>query len=295
MARLPLLSNRTELRLSLTAAMKLSLRAFGLIAICGGSALPLSAQCPSGSLSSSWYYWYVCPYSAGNSEVSIFTLATLLLLWAGVRVWISRRRLEGKTATGGAFSVAPGRAKRRVSQEFLFRAGLTVFLSTLAHLVSWQWLRYLTSEAVLRISPWMHLSAARYTSDTIQVGGQFFQFVVACTFVDLFLGSVPLIWVRRKTLPINLLRIAAAAAILFVFNLARLGAVQFVFARGGMPFTWVDGVAGGCAYLLVWLAIWSQRTWDFWETSAAAGAQSKSDTRLTVRLQPWDAAAVRQV
>src|SRR5260370_17454172 len=82
--------------------------------------------------------------------------------------------------------------------------------------------RFLTSECVLRISASLGLAASRVSFDTILVGGQAFQFVIACTFVDVFMGSIPLLWDLKKSVLRNILGLIATATVLFGFNVVRL-------------------------------------------------------------------------
>jgi hypothetical protein len=149
-----------------------------------------------------------------------------------------------------------------ISQEFLCRAGLVAVFATFAHRFEWDWLRFVTSEATLRMSALLGMTTARVSFDTIRVQGEFFRFVVACTFVDVFLGSIPLMWDTKKSLRRNLSWIAGAAMVLFLFNVVRLEIAQVLYAHA-TPWAIADEVLGGIAYFLVWLAIWRLRSWTF--------------------------------
>jgi hypothetical protein len=149
----------------------------------------------------------------------------------------------------------------RLSGEFLCRAGLVALLATMAHQFRWDWLRFLTSEAILRISAFFGMAATRVSFDTLQMHGQFVQFVVACTFVDVYLGSIPLLWDLKKTLLSNLSCLIVIAILLFTFNVVRLEIAQILYAHG-VSWDLADGVVGGFAYFAVWLFIWRQRTWE---------------------------------
>jgi hypothetical protein len=143
---------------------------------------------------------------------------------------------------------------------FLCRVALVAVFVAVTHQLKWEWLRFVTSEAILRLSTLLGLAASRASFDTINVRGAAFSFVVACTFVDVFMGSVPLVWNFRKSPLRNLARLLAAGAILFVFNVIRLEISQILYACG-VPWTLADEVLGGFAYLAVWLAIWRVRSW----------------------------------
>jgi hypothetical protein len=149
----------------------------------------------------------------------------------------------------------------RLSGEFLCRAALVAVFATMAHQFRWEWLRFLTSEAILRISSFLGMAAARESFDTIRVPGQFVQFVIACTFVDVYMGSIPLLWDLKKTLLNNVSRLIAVAIILFGSNLVRLEITQILFAHR-VSWTVADGLVGGFAYFAVWLFIWRQRSWE---------------------------------
>jgi hypothetical protein len=160
-----------------------------------------------------------------------------------------------------------GFASRRLielpfTREFLVRVCLVAILVVVSHQPGWQWLRLATSEAILRLSALLDMDTARLSYDTIRVQGTEVEFVVSCTFVDVFFGSLPLLWDLRRSLLRNASRLVAAGAILFAFNVLRLEIAQLVYVRGA---SWqvADGVLGGIAYFCVWLAIWRLRSWDF--------------------------------
>lgn len=139
---------------------------------------------------------------------------------------------------------------------------MAVFAAT-AHQVPWEWLRFLTSECVLHISASLGMATSRVSFDTILVGGQAFQFVIACTFVDVFMGSIPLLWDLKKSVPRNILWLIATATVLFGFNVVRLEVAQALYYRG-VSWTVADELLGGLAYFAVWLAIWRLRSWKVW-------------------------------
>ena len=147
-----------------------------------------------------------------------------------------------------------------LSWEFWCRAGLVAVFAAAAHQVRWEWLRFLTSECVLRISASLGMATLRASFDTILVGGQAFQFVIACTFVDVFMGSIPLLWDLKKSVDRNILWLIATAAALFGFNVVRLEVAQVLYYRGA-SWTVADEVLGGLAYFAVWLVIWRLRSW----------------------------------
>jgi exosortase/archaeosortase len=145
-------------------------------------------------------------------------------------------------------------------QGVLCRAVALVLLVAICHQLRWEWLCGVTSEAVLRMSTALGLSALRLSTDTIVVQGQAVRYVTSCTFIDVLAGVIALLWNVRVSLSANATRLLVAAALLFGFNLARLETAQLVYAAGA---SWdaADGVVGGIAYFLVWLAIWPRCSW----------------------------------
>ena len=86
----------------------------------------------------------------------------------------------------------------RPTGEFCCRVGLVAIFVASAYQTSWEWLRLLTSECVLRTSAALGMTTSRLSFDTILVGGQATQYVIACTFVDVFMGVIPLLWNPKK-------------------------------------------------------------------------------------------------
>jgi exosortase/archaeosortase len=143
---------------------------------------------------------------------------------------------------------------RRRTGGFICRALLVVGFVYAAHQLNWIWLRFFTSQAILHLSSLLGMTTRRISFDTIRVQGAPFQFVVACTFVDVFAGSIPLLWDLGKSVPRNIFWLLAAAAILFCFNVLRLELAQILYVHG-VSWTLADGVVGGFAYFSVALAI----------------------------------------
>jgi exosortase/archaeosortase len=148
----------------------------------------------------------------------------------------------------------------RLGREFLLRVSLVALFVLLTYQFPWQWLRFVTSVAVLRISASLGMATARVSFDTIRIQGQLFRVGIACTFVDVFMGSIPLLWEVRKSLLRNASRLLAVAVIFFGLNLVRLEIAQVLYFRGA-PWMLADEVLGGFAYFAVWFFLWRQRTW----------------------------------
>jgi hypothetical protein len=148
------------------------------------------------------------------------------------------------------------------ARGFFFRALLVAIVVSVTHQFAWGGLRYVTSETVLRLSEFAGLSTERLSADTIRVQGSLFQFVISCTFVDVILGMIPLVWVLHKSVARNLLTVIPLAIGLFSFNLVRLEIAQLLYARG-LPWFLSDDVLGGIAYFAVWILIvsWFSKYW----------------------------------
>jgi exosortase/archaeosortase len=159
----------------------------------------------------------------------------------------------------------------RPTGEFCCRVGLVAIFVASAYQTSWEWLRFLTSECVLRISASLGMTTSRLSFDTILVGGQATQFVIPCTFVDVFMGSIPLLWNIKNSVLRNILWLLATSTLLFGFNVVRLELAQVLYYRG-VTWTVADEVLGGVAYFAVWLAIWGLRSWEPWTSFAESDA-----------------------
>ena len=142
--------------------------------------------------------------------------------------------------------------------DLLCRSVLVAVLVILVHQFQWTGLRFATSEAILRMSARLGMGTARLSSDTIRVQAEFFQFVTACTFIDVFVGSIPLLWDLKQSLVRNFCRLTAAAVLLCGFNLLRLELGQILHAHH-VPWTLAEDVLGGAAYFVVWIVLWRFR------------------------------------
>lgn len=163
------------------------------------------------------------------------------------------------------------------TREFLVRACLVALFVTISHQLGWQWLRFLTSEAVLRLSALLGMETARLSFDTIRVQQTQVRFDVGCTFIDVFLGSLPLLWELRRSVLRNFSRLVVVGTILFAFNVLRLEIAQVLYAHG-VSWKVADGVVGGISYFLVWVAIWRLRTWHILEAFSQRAADATGRT-----------------
>lgn len=105
----------------------------------------------------------------------------------------------------------------------------------------------------------------RVSADTIRVQGVLFRFVTSCTFVDVVMGAIPLVWAFNKSIARNVLALLPLAAVLFAFNIVRLEISQLLYARG-TPWILADDLVGGIAYFAVWIFIVSCFKKYWWQT-----------------------------
>ena len=148
--------------------------------------------------------------------------------------------------------------------EFLCRACLAALFAIVAHQFRWEGLRFLTSESVLRLSALLGMKTARISFDTIELQGQLFQYVVSCTFAEVFVGGLPAIWRLDSSLLKNLLLLVPVEAALFAFNVARLELGQIAYSHG-VPWILAHDIALGLAYFAVIWVIWRKRSWRAWQ------------------------------
>jgi hypothetical protein len=82
----------------------------------------------------------------------------------------------------------------------------------------WEMLRYLSSEANLRLDLLAGLHLQRLSIDTVQWRGSVYQYENACTFIDVWFGSIPLLWNLGRPVAANLRFFAGLALALFAFK-----------------------------------------------------------------------------
>jgi hypothetical protein len=156
-------------------------------------------------------------------------------------------------ATSSTFSWTAVRthARGQSTSDFLIRALLCALAVLICYQFRWEWLRYLTSEMNLRLDAVAGVHLQRLSADTVLWRGQVYQYVVACTFADVWCGAIPFLWDLRQTMSRNLLRLAAFTPALFAFNVLRLTLSDVLCAHG---FSWNIGhnVVSGVSYFLIW-------------------------------------------
>jgi hypothetical protein len=149
------------------------------------------------------------------------------------------------------------RALPRVTGGLIVRIVLVALFVIACHLFDWRFLRFLTAECISRMSNWMGIAMTRVSFDTLAWSGTQFQFVVACTQIDVFFGAIPLIWNLKASVWRNLAKIAGFGCCLFLFNLMRLELGFVLFSRG-MSWFWAHEFTGGVALFVIFLWVMGQ-------------------------------------
>jgi hypothetical protein len=140
----------------------------------------------------------------------------------------------------------------------LARFALVTVAVGICYCFHWRPLRFLTSEANLRLDLLAGIPLERLSYDTVTWKGVLYRYENACTFVDVWLGSIPLLWNLRRSIAQNLAFLALVALGLFTFNVFRLSVSDVLFAAG-LSWELAHNVISGVAYFLVWIWIWEHR------------------------------------
>lgn len=140
------------------------------------------------------------------------------------------------------------------------RVCLVPFLVVLCYQFDWQVWRELVASAFLVISSWFGVPAVRLDSVSFICNGESYYFAIACTALDAFFGSIPLLWNLRATLFRNLAFLAAYFLCLSVINLMRLEIGLMIYLRG-VPWSLAHEALAGVFYFGLFLWIVQQRRW----------------------------------
>ena len=143
------------------------------------------------------------------------------------------------------------------SQTLLIRFALAALAVAISYCFRWEFLRFLTSEANLRLDQLGGVHLQRISFDTVTWNGALYQYQNACTFVDVWFGSIPLLWNLRKNWAYNVLFALAVAAGMFFFNVFRLSVSDVLFAAG-LSWNLAHNVVSGLSYFAVWIWIWKR-------------------------------------
>lgn len=161
------------------------------------------------------------------------------------------------TAVHNASVLTQSSRNRSQSRALAIRFTLAALAVAVSYFFRWELLRLWTSEANLRLDLLAGIHLQRISSDTVMWRGVLYRYENACTFVDVWFGSIPLLWNLGRSVTRNALFMTAVAAGLFCFNVFRLSVSDVLFAAG-LPWNLAHNVVSGISYFVVWLWIWSR-------------------------------------
>jgi hypothetical protein len=130
----------------------------------------------------------------------------------------------------------------------------------LCYRFDWLVWRSFTCDVFLRVAEMLGIPAHRLTPISFGLVGHTYLFVISCTALDAFFGSIPLLWRFEKGVPANLLFFAAYFAVLLAVNIARLEAGFVLFLRG-VPWSLAHEAMAGVFYFVLFLWIARRRGW----------------------------------
>ena len=148
----------------------------------------------------------------------------------------------------------------RTSSALVLRLVLSFLAVVICYRFDWLWLKSATATLNLRLDHLAGVPLERLSLDTVRLGSEYFRYVIACTFADVWCASLPLVWRTRESVARNLAFIIPFTLALFVLNFVRLSAADVVY-YAGVSWTIAEGVIGGIAYFAAWLVILRRRAW----------------------------------
>lgn len=129
------------------------------------------------------------------------------------------------------------------------RLALAGAIIALANALDWTWLRWLSSELALQFASWRGFDVQRTAVDTVGWNGHVYAYSVSCTFVDLALAMVVMVWRGALRLRDNLLRAGLAIAAVLLLTQMK-NAAQFIAIDAGYGWNDVRIIGNMLAYSL---------------------------------------------
>ena len=142
----------------------------------------------------------------------------------------------------------------------VLRVCLVPLFVALCYQFEWRAWRALVAGAFLTAAPWFGVPAARLGADSFICHGELYHFAIACTALDAFFGSIPLVWNWRARVAGNLAVLAAYFVCLSAINLARLELGLAIYLRG-VPWSLAHEAMAGVFYFALFLWIARRRRW----------------------------------
>jgi hypothetical protein len=145
--------------------------------------------------------------------------------------------------------------ERQFAREMAIRCVVAAVAVMVCYCFRWEWLRSLTADANLRLDALAGVHLQRLSFDTVAWQGQTYRYVIACTFADVWCGSLAFLWRMDDKVARNLAVIAGWSVALFAFNVFRLSVSDVLFALG-LSWNLAHNVVSGIAYFAVWQVLW---------------------------------------
>lgn len=130
----------------------------------------------------------------------------------------------------------------------------------LCYAFDWNALRSFNCTVYLAISHTLGIPALRVSPYAFLTLGHIYFFATACTAIEAFFGSIPLLWEFRKSVAANLSFFAIYAFLLFGANILRLAFGMLMFVRG-VPWRLSHEAMAGCFYFAMFIWIAHRRGW----------------------------------
>jgi hypothetical protein len=142
----------------------------------------------------------------------------------------------------------------------LVRVVLVVLFVVLCYQFEWSAWRTFIRDVFVSLSRGLGIPLHPVSSDSFVLKAHLYRFVIACTALDVFFGSIPLLWERDKHILINIRLLTIYFLSLMMANLFRLeiGLPLFLF---GVPWELSHEVMAGFFYFIVFLWIARRRGW----------------------------------
>jgi hypothetical protein len=128
------------------------------------------------------------------------------------------------------------------------------------YLFGWNSWRFSVCAMFVALAHSLAMPAVRVLPDSFVCAGHIYRFAIACTAVDAFFGSIPLLWTTTRSVLRNLLFFFVYFVVLSALNLARLAAGLWIFLRG-VPWSISHEAFAGVSYFVLFLWIAHRRGW----------------------------------
>jgi hypothetical protein len=167
-----------------------------------------------------------------------------------------------ETAREGSRTEATVRSSLRSRSRCgeLLRIGLVPLFVAVCYRYEWRAWRALVSGAVIALLHAAGAPARPLSFDTFAFHGGNFQVAISCTALDVFCGSIPLLWQWQQPVSRNFRFFAAYFLGLSAINLARL-VVGFLLYSQAVSWLLAHEVMSGVFYFAVFLWIARRRGW----------------------------------